>query len=415
MVRSLEKYINYAGILVVVFFVINTQYSTLSADRISSLRVQSQKMMLERKKYIVGCNPSGWKSYVRPEYFHLYTALIKNYGWEVLDIDNTTSTFLLKNPAPLVMYFCENHVEKIVQLPVIDLQLKGTKMAMFTDDTQYYRRYKKDEMRALLITMDVLVSSYAYRLKNFFRDVDVQEKDFPALLWNPHSAGPEFLAGSFNDKPVREIFLSGAVGNGAYPLRAWLHDHFHTKHPNFMAYRPHPGYGKVAANQTEIYATKLRSYFCGVTTTLIHRRVIAKIMEIPATGSLLLVNTDLEPQLEALGLYNMKHYVGFDGNDPEPMLWWVLNPENFGIVDKIRYDGMQIVRQNHKTADRAKALDDYFTTGKVTYNLVPMATESPCPMKGYDTEKACLLKFQEKSDKYYPGRAKLQPHPYITT
>jgi len=236
----------------------------------------------------------------------------------------------------------------------------------------------------------------------------------PEFVWIPHAATPAYTQASFNVRPTRQILLSGSTSLGMYPIREWLLKTYQPEHSDGMVVLKHPGYRLHGRSRSVSYALKLREHYCAVATTMIYRRVVSKIFEIPATGSLLLVNLDLQPMLSALGFTNMWHYVGFDDADPEPMIDWVLDPVNSETIDDIRSRGMMLVRSRHTTDHRARSIDDYFTLGLVPHPLVgldSLARRAPCPMKGYNSTAACIQDYEARVRRYHHTLPKTQPAP----
>ena len=313
---------------------------------------------------------------------------------------------------PIVILFCEQHIEKAAALPLAELKNMGTKIAVTSDDTDMYNRYTEDEIISIFRNADVLVSSYAYRLRSFFSSIELPpDVTFPKVLWIPHAASPVFMQAPFNPKPIYKMFLSGATSS-YYPLRRWLRYTFAKEHKGLVKIYQHPGYASHALNQSDIYATNVRAYVAGLSTTMINRRMVAKTFEIPATGSLLLMNLDIEPMMEAVGMINMKHYVGFDQENPDPMLYWVMNPANSAVVDRIRRTGMEFVRAHHRVVDRVAALDDYFTkNSKVVYKIPEFKADNPCPIIGYSSIEACLAEYNSKISTWHYAKAKEIPFP----
>ncbi|KAI9919823.1 hypothetical protein PsorP6_017553 [Peronosclerospora sorghi] len=134
----------------------------------------------------------------------------------------------------------------------------------------------------------------------------VNERDLPLTVWLRNSSGADFANASFNEYPINKIILSGKLGSNWYPLCHWL-SKYQQNHPDLMDIYHHSVY-YVADNQS--LSTRVISY------------VIAKLFEIPSAGALLAVNCDVKPLLAALGITEGEHYVGFDRQDPEAIIWW---------------------------------------------------------------------------------------------
>lgn len=348
-------------------------------------------------KYHVGCDPEEWRVYIRPELYYVFTALEQNHGWIGLPMSNyetnATARQKLLQSHPSVLLFCERGMKRYLELPIDELRAQGTNIAAFSDDTHSYNKFSPRLLRYFLDRTDTLVSTYPYLMKEFFSAVPLHQPS-PVILWHPHSASPTFTERVFNTDPLQKIFLSGATKADSYPIRSWLHDTFQTQHHQVMDTYEHPGYVRHSFNQSLLYAQRARSYLACITTTLVHRRLVAKIFELPATGSLLLVNLDLEIYLTALGMQNRVHYVGFEDTDPESGIWWVFDPKNADQVDKIRRAGMELARSKHKTLDRAKGLNEYFESLTVPYPFPSLRKPHPCPMKGYESLADCTKAFK---------------------
>ena len=338
-----------------------------------------------------------------------------DYGWkDVTWGKKITSEFLrdlIENP-PRVMMFCEQHVEKMFDLPYQRLQELGTIMAVTSDDSNLFNDYSKAEIVEILTHVDVMVSSYAYHLEQYFHNVQLpQNAKRPVFFWCPHAAGPSFYEGSFNTNPSRKVFFSGATSNH-YPVRWWLQTSYQPLHKEQMVSMVHPGYGKMVDDQSLVYATKISKQYASISTTMIFRRVVAKTFEIPATGALLVMNDDLLPYMESLGLFNMTHYVAFNGSNPTPVMDWVLDASNFDTIDRIRLQGMIAIRSNHTVHQRTAALDDYFTTGHITYEYPPLHTAHPCPLAGYPNKKKCVEDYQRRVESWKQAKGyKQMPFP----
>ena len=395
------------------FITLALEYAVLQCSLLEKMPIYVSNIFiaLPPKKYYVGCNPSGWKQYVLREYYYLFTSLEADYGWEELVVlGDKDYQYLLKDP-PKVIMFCENFIATLNRLPFKELQQKKTQLAIYIDDMHFVNGIPEENMKIMLDQLDVVINPYAYRFKSYFSNLDLSSVKFPKPLWIPHSASPIFAAGSFNSEPYRQILLSGSIGLKAYPIREWLKFQFQPKNRAVMEQYQHPGYRKVGNNQTMVYANAIRSYFCGITTTSLYRYLIAKVFEIPATGALLLVNNDLNPLMESLGLFKGKHYVSYGNNDPADKIWWVLDEKNKAEIDSIRLAGMHYIREHHMTENRAKALDEYFTIGIEAYPYAELNATTPCPMKGFRRKATCIAQFNVSARFYHHTKPKNQPWP----
>ncbi|KAI9920087.1 hypothetical protein PsorP6_015734 [Peronosclerospora sorghi] len=365
--------------------------ASASNPRDVKLWVAERRRRTNGHKYLVGCT-SHWKGYVLRSFLSLFEELKSEHGWEELDTSKDPMKVIHDadpNQAPSVLFFCLNSFYYPMALLqqygayFHKLRRSGTIIAVWNDDLHYYDQFNPIILRDEILTkVDVLVGTYTYFMDDYFHKVTnvVNERDLPLTVWLPHSSGADFVNASFNEYPINKIILSGKLGSNWYPLRHWL-SKYQQNHPDVMDIYHHSGY-YVADNQSAIYASYLRSYRTAITTTLIFQYVIAKLFEIPSTGALLVVNRDVNPLLAALGMKEGEHYVGYDRQDPEAIIWWANDPQNWPEIDRIRRAGIDLARKHHLVTNRVKALDLFMMTGESTYQS-PLALHlsSPCPSK----------------------------------
>ncbi|KAL7688610.1 hypothetical protein Plhal304r1_c018g0063331 [Plasmopara halstedii] len=379
--------------------------------------VAERRKRTNGRKLLVGCS-SHWKGYVLRSFLSLFQELKAEHGWEDLDTSKTPMKVLYdmdRIRAPSCMLFCLNSFSYPMALLqeytayIHELRTLGTIIVVWNDDLHYYDQFDPIVLRDQILTkVDVMVGTYAYFMDDYFASVtdSVNERDLPLTVWIPHSSGLDFVNSSFNEYPINKILLSGKLGSNWYPLRHWLGT-YQQNHHDMMDLYQHSGY-YVADNQSAIYASYLRSYRAGITTTLIFQYVIAKIFEIPSTGALLAVNRDVGPLLAALGMNEGEHYVGYDRRDPEAAIWWINNPTNWPEIDRIRRAGMDLVREKHLVTNRVKALDLFMTEGESVYKSpLKLHLSSPCPSKALPNVNECQKRFDRESfykcDRWFCG------------
>lgn len=355
-----------------------------------------------QQAYLVGCNRKHWEVYVLTEFYFLLNGLVEDFGWQYMDAEyedppefgTINSKILELNISALL--FCETTITLYHHLPISTLRNRGVVIANFGDDTHMYNRWSAADMRYYLENTDVIVSTYAYLMRTFCSTVmDVNSAYFPSIFWSPHSASHDFSDRPYNKNPMRKIFLSGAAGKRAYPIRHWLYKQAESEQYKDMFHiHQHPGYGKVDKNQTLLYAMDMNSYVAGISTTMYYRWMVAKTFEVPSTGSLLVVNLDLKEQLEELGFVHMENYVGFPNDNPMPTLKWVLDPENVQEIEQIRKKGRKLVMERHLTKHRVKALHERLVLGKDHFQVVQPNRTSPCPIMEHLELKTCVQAFQ---------------------
>lgn len=199
-----------------------------------------------------------------------------------------------------------------------------------------------------------------WTLTRFFRRCDTVFCTYraPFLDWYPRYAAklvhlPFFFSASDfqgltpNPAPLAKCLLSGATGR-FYPLRSAA-----ARHPDVVV-MPHPGYaGGTAGAFGASYARALWEYRCGVTCAATIGYTVAKYLEIPAAGSLLLASD--APDLAELGHAAGHTFVRVDERSFGGALADVLaRPEAY---EGIRQAGYALVRSRHSDAHRAETLE----------------------------------------------------------
>jgi len=213
-------------------------------------------------------------------------------------------------------------------------------------------RYDSELFHRILERCDlVLGSSYAVfkRKYPFFISKYVYFPHFFA----PHS---EYVDFNFNENPKMKCLLSGQTRRQYLIRHSVAQEVEHNprlrkqidilEHPRkdckaFFT-RQNKGY--------EGYVKILHEYFCCLTDsgTPQDTQVVAKYFEIPATGSLLLAS--VAPDLEQIDLVPNVHFVPIRKETVFSQIEdCLLYPENY---QKIRQDGMSLVRRNHSINNR---------------------------------------------------------------
>lgn len=81
-----------------------------------------------------------------------------------------------------------------------------------------------------------------------------------------------------------------------------------------------------------------------------------QIFEIPASGSLLLLNAEMVPIVSQLGFFDGVHYVSYTADSLHSVIDAVLDPKRRAAVDVIRRQGQELVLARHMTSHRAAAI-----------------------------------------------------------
>jgi hypothetical protein len=359
------------------------------------------------KGMMVKCDVEKWSGYLRREHYYIYDGLIQTYGWEEVNLDRVRT---MANNAqeeddelPQVLFLCEPAILYLDHLlPWLQkLKKKGVHIAYHTDDlTSAMNKVDSDQLASAFSLFDTYMGTYAYRIKQYLRQVPISEEAMPKnIIWIPHSVSPEFLQKSLQINPSarRRVLLPGKV-NKQYPLRIWAQNSI--KRLPMLDILPHRGYSfDHGQNQQVDFANQIASYSAAFTCGLFHHYIVAKMFEIPAVGTLMLVNNNVSDLLRALRLIDGIHYKSYDSMDPEPTLKWAVDPANQDAVDKMRQAGMELVREHHQVGHRVHAIASYFASGKVTYPIPETYKNDPCPVVSKPDVDSCMREFLLKGTK----------------
>ena len=304
----------------------------------------------------------AWRRYVSRECYHVMTDLMANYGWrhietlELLNGPRTMSGKLLEvfGEMPEVILFWESYYCLIEH--AYDLVRLNCHKCIFAVDL-HWRWREEGQKKFLCYSMcDTILTPYAYVFDNFYPQLSRVKQ----IAWVPHSASPDFML-RYNNHPENAILLSGSLGRH-YPFREQM-KRLHERGSYAIAYHPHPGYScdYDYDNNRDVgqgYAAKINNYRVGFTDSSTYKYVLAKYIEIPATGALLLADDAVAAQLKELGLIRHRHYLPVSNDDLEEKIEYVLNERNHQELDEIRKRGQELIWEKHKTSDRARLIDE---------------------------------------------------------
>lgn len=202
-------------------------------------------------------------------------------------------------------------------------------------------------------------------LTRFFRRCDtiLCTSYTPFVTWYPRYAAklvhfPHFFSAdhfdpvAFNEAPLSKCILSGSIGK-FYPLRR------HAALNPDVVRMPHPGYGAAARTKASApsfgrgYAEELARYRCAVTCCAVVGYAVAKYVELPAAGCLMLA--DYTPDLDRLGLVDGVNYLRVDEGSFDGRLAEVLaDPAAF---EPVRRAGFDLARSRHSDVHRTDTLE----------------------------------------------------------
>jgi hypothetical protein len=302
------------------------------------------------------------RTYVTREFYHTLSELISNYGWrhvETYKLWNGPGTISEKlinefGELPESILFWEAY--ELLWARAGDIYRLDCRKSILTDDMHWW----DEPMRMRQSLSFGLCHTVLTTNGNIWDSLYPEFRGTKKVVWVPHSASPDFLL-PYNRHPENSILLSGAISRH-YLLRQQMKA-LHAQGSHSIVYHPHPGYatGYDYENNHNVgrgYAKTINKHRAAFTDSLIFKYVVAKYFEIPATGALLFADDAVSGPLSALGFIENRHYVPVSKENLEERVEYVLDERNHEELDEIRRNGQKLVWERHKTADRARQINE---------------------------------------------------------
>lgn len=300
--------------------------------------------------------------YVSREFYYTMTELIATYGWKQIDTQDLWSqpgslaSRLQRHlgEMPSVILFWEGYGFLISVLS--ELRELRPLTCISADDLHWTSDSMRSQKLVSYLSSDIILAAYEPVFDRFYPGLRRTKK----IVWAPHAASPDFIL-PINEDPWTAVLLSGNIHH-VYPLREKMRKLYESGNYR-IDFLEHPGYRCEYdyENNSAVgrgYARDIHSRLCGFTCSSKHNYTVAKLFEIPATGSLLLADASVSQPLLKLGFVEYKHYVPVHGDRLEAGIEFVLDPANRAIVDTIRRAGQELVLGRHTTRDRARLIDE---------------------------------------------------------
>jgi hypothetical protein len=302
------------------------------------------------------------RRYVSREFAYIITELVEHYGWrqietyDLLDVSKSLKDHLREKLGglPETILFWEGYY-LLNARPQAFSDLDCRKYILCDDLHWWGDAMRRDKHEAFSLC-ETIFSTYGYIFDQYYPEFSNTKN----IVWIPHSASPDFLL-PYNEHPENVILLSGAI-NKHYPLRQQMRE-LYDAGLHRIVYDQHPGYHceydyEKSARVGRAYAGRINSCRAAFTDSLTYKYTVAKYFEIPATGALLLADCAVSEPLKEIGFLEWVHYVPVSSRDLECKVRYVLDENNHDEVDGIRRRGQELVRQRHKSSDRAKLIDE---------------------------------------------------------
>jgi len=299
--------------------------------------------------------------YVTREFYYIIVELMRSYGWKQIDTyqlwqgPGTIKRTLLKEfgELPETILFWEGY--DLLEAHTDDIYRLECKKYIFADDLHWWNDRMRPNRLICFALFDTILSTYAYVWDSLYPEFCGAKK----LVWIPHSASPDFML-PYNPRPENSILMSGTISPSS-PLRPTM-KLLHDQGSYAITYLAHPGYQRLYDydRDPEVgrrYAEIINRHRAAFTDGHRYKYVVAKYFEIPATGALLFADGSVSPQLRSLGFIENQHYVPVSKENLEDRIQYVLDERNHDELDEVRKRGQELVRQRHKTSDRAREIN----------------------------------------------------------
>ena len=314
-------------------------------------------------KLLFATYKNKWINDLFRNYYYLIKLLVEKYDFKLIDLsdyklntnfnaiiseyENIESILVIENHNSILIYhifnnFFENSIKKYIVV----------------DD---FHKFKKLKIKNYYSNFDKIFVTYYNPFLKLYPNVDSSK-----VIWCPHGHTEDFLI-NFNKQPVNKIFLSGAIGP-IYPMRTYMLKLYKRGYGGRINYLPHPGYisfdygeniKPIDIKAGKSYASIINDHICCFTDCSEYEYVLLKYFEIPATGSLLLAVNPQDDKLEKLGFIDGVNYINCTCENLKEKINWILDIKNRNLVDKIRKNGMELVRSKHSIEIRAKLINEY--------------------------------------------------------
>ena len=281
------------------------------------------------------------KDYITQEHY-LFTKNLEKYDWTVMPISAVDTDAIEKIKSEKCVVLCNTYDT----FDITSLRCSNVCLIYKLDDLFPFK-----EIRSVCInSANIIVGPYQYLFseRKILKMYPRSKRKTSFLL--SYSATNDFYENiNFNNNPKMKIFVSGSTAI-MYPFRKFVVENL----GKYIEVLQHPGY---EINEKRVvgidYYQKMNEFVCCFTDASKFRFVLLKVYEICSVGSLLLVDDTIKDQLNLLGFEDNINCIMCNKDNIEEKIIWILNIGNKSVIDVIRKNGMNLVRENHSTLNRS--------------------------------------------------------------
>lgn len=166
-------------------------------------------------------------------------------------------------------------------------------------------------------------------------------------------ADNSFIDFDFNENPESKILLSGDINLELYPERVFMKN-FYEENKNIMYHYPR----SLNKNEYPIIINKFIAGYCSSVANL--KCVLAKFVEIPGCGALLVAEDDCLDDLTEFGFIDNINCILVNKSNYIDKYKYIVDPDNNEKINIIRKNGRNLILNNHTKNNRLRELLNIF-------------------------------------------------------
>lgn len=243
-------------------------------------------------------------------------------------------------------FFIKQNINFILENKHITFYILENDLHYLPSKINTYNRYLLLRNKLIDNKHIIILAYYWYDYNKKYKINDGQVLCFPKFVMN-HNINYT------TQQPIMKVLLSGAITK-IYPMRKYLNNLSLTdnnyKNKIHVLKQADGVYG-------DNYITYLNTFICCFTCCSNKNTpyIIAKFFEIPISRSLLLAYDEfIKEPLKELGFIDGENYISCNLSNIKEKIDYICDIKNIDEINKIRYNGYLLVKNNHTLENRYK-------------------------------------------------------------
>jgi len=253
-------------------------------------------------------------------------------------------------PKYIIFVYNNNFISLMSKLNII---CELSKLIMITDDLHTPNDDNHKFKCNIIENAHIIFSPYGY---NNFNDEKYKLSQPKKLVNLYHSARLNYIC-NINDNPINKILISGVI-NSIYIDREYavskqlIYPDKIDRFKKTIKYRVANHNNIICGKKYYEYLNKYLCCFCDIA----YDYILAKVFEIPASGSLLLYmdkdNEKIKNIMKEMGFIDGENYISCNRTDFIEKVMYITDPNNKSEIDRIRINGYDLIKQHHTSENR---------------------------------------------------------------